>query len=95
MRRAAKVDANQADIVKALRQAGASVLCLHRVGQGCPDLLVGKNEVNLLMECKDGSLPPSWRTLSPDEAEFFETWRGQVKLVKSVDEALEVLRTGS
>lgn len=95
MRRAAKVDANQADIVKALRQAGASVLCLHRVGQGCPDLLVGKNEVNLLMEIKDGSLPASWRTLSPDEAEFFTTWRGQVKLVKSVEEALEVLRTGS
>ncbi len=91
MRRAAKVDRNQAEIVKALRQAGASVLCLHRVGQGCPDLLVGKNEVNLLMECKDGSLPPSGRSLSPDEAEFFEVWRGQVTVVHSPEEALREL----
>ena len=41
--RACKVDANQAAIVKALREYGCSVTHLHRVGDGCPDLLVGIN----------------------------------------------------
>ena len=38
---AARVDANQPEIVKALRGVGATVQHLHKVGQGCPDLMVG------------------------------------------------------
>ncbi len=38
-----KVDTNQADIVAALRAAGASVADMHELGHGYPDLLVGKN----------------------------------------------------
>ena len=34
MRRAAKVDANQREVVAALRGAGASVQLLHAVGEG-------------------------------------------------------------
>ena len=41
MRRAARVDRNQAEIVVALRAGGASVQPLHAVGKGVPDLLVG------------------------------------------------------
>lgn len=41
MRHAARTDRNQAEIVKALRAAGCSVQCLHAVGGGVPDLLVG------------------------------------------------------
>jgi hypothetical protein len=41
LRRASKVDANQREVVAALRGAGASVQLLHAVGEGCPDLLVG------------------------------------------------------
>jgi hypothetical protein len=40
VRRAAKVDANHGEIVKALRSAGCGVLDLSAVGNGCPDLLV-------------------------------------------------------
>jgi hypothetical protein len=61
MRRAAKVDANHADIVKALRAAGCGVLDLSKVGNGCPDLLVHAG-VTVLMEIKDGSKPPSARS---------------------------------
>ena len=90
MRRAAAVDANQAEIVAALRGAGASVLLLHQVGGGCPDILVGHRALagNALMEIKDGSKPPSARRLTPAEQEFFDTWRGQVCVVNSVAEAL-------
>ena len=51
-RTAAKVDANQADIVAALRRIGATVQCLHQVGHGCPDLLVGWHGENILLEVK-------------------------------------------
>ena len=40
MRRAAKIDDNQAVIVKALRKAGCEVMSLAAIGNGCPDLLV-------------------------------------------------------
>lgn len=36
-----RVDRNQAEIVKALREAGASIAHLHTIGHGVPDILVG------------------------------------------------------
>jgi hypothetical protein len=92
MRRAAKVDANQAEIVAALRRCGATVQHLHTVGQGCPDLLVGRGGVTFLLEVKDGAKPPSRRALTPQEAAWIEGWRGRpVAVVESVDDALAVL----
>lgn len=40
MRRAGRIDANQAEIVKALRAIGCSVQSLAGVGNGCADLVV-------------------------------------------------------
>ncbi|MCU1279805.1 MAG: hypothetical protein JWM53_3351 [bacterium] len=92
---AARVDANQPDIVRALRGAGASVQLLHTVGAGCPDLLVGIDGANLLIEVKDGSKPPSKRVLTPDQTEWTEwhrTWCGQVTVANSIAEALIALK---
>ena len=50
--RAKRVDQNQKDVVKALRDSGAYVFHLHEVGQGCPDLLVGINNQTYLVEVK-------------------------------------------
>lgn len=91
MRRAAKVDANQSEIVGAFRTAGATVTPLHAVGQGCPDLVVGYRGVNYMVEVKDGAKPPSARKLTPDQVEWHQSWRGQVCVVKDVGEALELL----
>ena len=91
MRTAAKVDANQGEIVQALRDMGCSVELLHRVGKGCPDILVGLRGHNWLMEIKDGSKPYSRRKLTPDEKEWHEKWRGQKAVVKSVDEAVALV----
>lgn len=88
MRQVARIDANQPEIVKALRQIGATVELLHRVGKGCPDLLVGYRGKNWLLEIKDGNKPPSERTLTPDQVTWHQTWQGTVQVVKSVDEAL-------
>lgn len=90
-RRAAAVDANQAEIVKALRKVGVSVQPLHRVGGGVPDLLCGHAGKNMLLEVKDGAKVPSARTLTPDQKEWLEGWRGQWAVVTSVDDAFDAL----
>lgn len=92
VRRAAKVDANQTEIVKALRQVGASVQSLASTGKGCPDLLVGIRGLNFLIEVKDGAKPKSDRKLTPDQVVWHQTWRGRVYVVESVEQALEVIR---
>lgn len=91
MRRAARVDANHAQIVAALRAAGCSVSSIAAVGGGLPDLLVGRSGMNYLLEVKDGSKSPSARRLTGDELIWHENWRGQVETVYNVQDALEVV----
>ena len=92
MRKHGKIDANHAEIVSVLRKAGYSVLSLAAVGKGCPDILVGRSEsANILLEIKDGSKPPSKRNLTKDQRRFFATWKGQVAVVKSPEEALDAM----
>ena len=91
MRRRAKVDSNQPEIVKALRDIGASVAHIHMVGDGIPDLIVGFRGINYLFEVKDGNKPPSKRRLTPDEQEWHEAWRGHVHIVESVEDAYEAI----
>lgn len=90
-RRAAAVDANQAEIVRALRAAGCTVQVLSSVGSGCPDVLVGRAGVNLLLEIKDGAKVPSKQALTPVQVEWHATWAGQVVIVKTVEQALFVV----
>lgn len=91
MRRAASTDANQPEIVAALRRIGCSVQILSAVGQGCPDLLVGCRGINLLIECKDGSKPPSKRKLTPDQVSWHSAWRGKVCVVENIEQAIQVV----
>jgi hypothetical protein len=92
MRRAAKVDANQEQIVEALRTAGATVQTLAAVGKGVPDLLVGFQGKTILLEIKDGRRPPSERRLTEDQLKWHGAWRGgPVAIVDGVDAALRAL----
>lgn len=93
MRRAAKVDANQGEIVKALRAIGCTVAITSAVGHGFPDLIVARNRRNWLIEVKDGRLPPSARELTEDQRIFHAEWAGQVDVVKSVDEAVALVQS--
>jgi hypothetical protein len=93
MRRAAKIDANQPDIVKALRSLGAFVQPLHTVGAGCPDLLVAFRGQTILVEVKDGSLPPSARRLTPDQQVWHASWTGgPLAIVTDVEGAIRAAR---
>ena len=92
MRRAARVDDNQSQIVDALRAIGATVRVVTQ-GGGLPDLLVGFRGHTILMEVKDGDKPPSKRALTPAEQKFFDEWRGGlVVVVNSIDEAIATLK---
>jgi len=85
MRYAARKDANEAAIVKALRDAGAYVWII-----GLPvDLLVGYKNHTLLMEIKASNK----KRLTDLQKDFFEKWTGgAVCRVDSVDAALQMLR---
>jgi hypothetical protein len=91
MRQRAKVDANQPEIVRALRQVGATILHLHQLGHGAPDLLVGFRGRNVLMEIKDPTQKLSAQKLSEDEVEFHSSWRGNVFVVHTAKEAVQLI----
>ena len=92
MRRAARVDSNQGDIVKALRKIGAVVTPLHTVGKGVADLLVSFRQQWFLMEVKDGAKPPSKRELTTDEKRWIGEQKAPVFIVTSPIEAVDLLR---
>jgi hypothetical protein len=88
------VDFNQASIVDALRAIGCSVLSLAAVGKGCPDLLVTAPAFphrTILLEVKNGELPPSARAMTPDQVKFHREWKGEIHVVTSVEEALRAV----
>lgn len=86
MRLYGKVDANQAEIVKALRQVGMSVLSLAPMGKGCPDLLVADDDSYFLIEVKG----PKGK-LTDDQVAFIADWRGVVHIARTVDDALAIV----
>lgn len=86
MRRAAKVDSNQEQIVSALRAAGASVQSLAPIGKGCPDILVARAGRMFLMELKAGrgkanELQKKWHA----------AWNADVHVVNGPEQALAVV----
>ena len=91
MRRAARTDANQSEIVAYARALGASVVDLSGVGRGVPDLLIGVPGANDLWEIKDGKQPTRAQKLTRAEFEFHERYRGPCCIVRSLADARERL----
>lgn len=90
MRRVANTDANQKQIVSDLRRCGYSVISLHAIGNGVPDLLVADSERYWLIEIKSPKGRPE-----QSQIEFMERWRGpKIHVCRSTDEALKVLQDG-
>jgi len=84
-------DANQPEIVRALRKAGALVEDTTKSGKGFPDLVVAFRGTVYLIEVKDGNKPPSARKLTKDQVIWHEKWKGYASVVKNIDEALIVI----
>ncbi len=92
VRRAGRVDGNQAEIVEALRGIpDCSVLVLSAVGHGCPDLLVGYRGFNFLFEVKDPDQPPHRHELTDEQSEFHASWCGQAQKVFTVKEIITAM----
>lgn len=85
-RRAPRIDANQPEIVKSFRKLGCTVQHLHMVGDGCPDICVGFQGNNYMIEIKDGSKPPSGRKLTTDEQEWHDEWLGSVHIIETISD---------
>ena len=90
MIRKARVDGNQPEIVKQLRKVGVTVLHVHQL-KNCFDILCGYNGVNYAFEIKDPAQPKSARKLTEGEQRFFDTWKGQVHKVETIDDILKVI----
>lgn len=89
-RRSKRRDANEREIVQALRNAGAAVWHL----DGPADLLCGRAGRFTTLEVKDGAKPPSARRLTPDEVAYAGTCREYGLphyVVTSVEQALEAV----
>jgi hypothetical protein len=85
-------DVNEKPIVAALRQIGCKVVYMDRP---C-DLLVGYRGQNFLLEVKLPLGPrggSSHSELNDDQKDFERTWPGQFAVVRSPEEAIEVVTT--
>lgn len=93
MRRAAKIDSNQNEIVKALRKLGAFVLITSQL-KNAFDILVAYNSKLYVVEIKDGNKPPSARKLTEGELKCkkgFESVGVTYHVINSIDEAIELI----
>jgi hypothetical protein len=91
MRRKARIDNNQNEIVRQLRKIpGFSVAITSALGDGFPDAVVGFRKKNLLIEIKDPKQPPSKRKLTEEEEKFHNSWTGEIYVVHTVDDVLKI-----
>ena len=91
MNKIRKIDDNQQAIVKGLRKLGASVAVTSSLGNGFPDIVVGYRGKNFLFEIKDGAKPLSAQRLTEREGLFFKRWAGDVRVIRSISDAMQWL----
>ena len=83
---AKKVDRNQKEIVAAIRALGLTVVLLHAVGRGFPDLLVSSATTIWLVEVKAKK-----GTYTEAQEEFYSKWKG--KPILTIRDVKEVSHT--
>jgi Holliday junction resolvase len=81
-----KVDKNQPEIVKKLREYGCSVSHLHELKNMC-DIVVGYKGKNYLFEIKSDYKSK----LTTGEEKFFSTWTGQVDIIYCYEDAIKII----
>lgn len=87
MRYKLKRDEYHTQIAAELITAGFSVLDLSRVGEGCPDLLIARNNVSVLVEIKTAiGRKAAIDRLRPNQVSFIKNWKGPVIVAYNVSE---------
>ncbi len=87
---ACKKDANHNEIVDAMTKAGAYVLDMSHVGRGFPDLIVGFQNMTILMEIKNPKTAYGKKGLNKNQIKWKEQWTGGTYCV--VDSSESALR---
>lgn len=89
MRRAARIDNNQAEIIGALKRVGVSV---EIIGKPVDLLLCCRGETSLLEIKNPGrtSSDPESR-LTKDQIEFIARWPGKIFFARTADEAVRLV----
>jgi Holliday junction resolvase len=90
-RRAAKIDANQSELVKIMRDMGVSVKITSSAHDGMTDLVVGFGGITVLVEVKDGSRSPSERKFTQKQVEFHSSFAGAITVIETVDQAIQLV----
>lgn len=72
MRTRARVDANHAQVVQALRSCGWTVIDTSRLGGGFPDLVAARAGRIELIEVKDGKKPLSRQVCTRAELKMYD-----------------------
>jgi hypothetical protein len=89
-----RTDANQPEIIAAFRKLGCTVAITSSLGNGFPDLVVGKPKLAkvVLVEVKDEAKPPSARELTDAEKDFRDAWAGAYAVVTSLADVVRVVK---
>lgn len=90
--RAKRTDSNQSLLVEQMRKLGMSVFITSGVGEDFPDLVCGFRNINYLFEVKNPNKRPSQRKLRAGQQQFFNTWRGSVYKVETIDDVLKIIQ---
>jgi Holliday junction resolvase len=86
---AKRVDSNQKDIVQAFKELGCSVLDLSRVGQGCPDLLIGYKNKCAMVEIKSSNKAH----FTEPQLKFIKNWKGSsITRIDSVEGVIRLVK---
>ena len=89
MRTACRKDDNHNEIVAALEKCGWSVLEVYQL-PNCCDCFAAKAGRTVAIEIKDKKKPPSRRRLTKGEKDFKDRWKGEWRLIESVDDVLSL-----
>ena len=83
-------DGSQDGIVAALVAVGATVQDCCRFGD-IPDLLVGYQGRNYLIECKPAEGDKRQLNLNPKQVDWHALWKGQVAVAHTPEQALAII----
>lgn len=83
-----KTDNNQKQIVKFLRNIGATVFDCSAIGRGFPDIVVGIFGKNYLFEIKN---PEYYWQLTPGERQFHDSWKGSAFIVETIEDVKRII----
>lgn len=90
-----RVDSNQPEVVKFLREKNVTVKHTHMVGSGFADIVCGYRGKNFLFEIKDADKPASAKQLTAAEKVFHFEWKGQIDVIESGQQAWDIIQKAS